>query len=489
MRVIYVDCDTLRPDHLATYGYHRATAPHVDRLAAEGTRFTRCYASDVPCLPSRTALFAGRLGIRSGVVGHAGTPARMRYPGDGHDTDPQRAPLPLVLARAGTRTTTFSTFHQRHLAWHFTSGWNEIQRFTESIGSEIATELEGPAIEWLRRNGAQEDWFLHLHFWDPHTIYDTPDDYGNPFADSPAPDFPGPELLEKAQESYGPLGARDAMSVLPGTSRTPAELRTRDDFKRWIDGYDTGIRFFDDTLGRILDTLTDLGIYDDTAVIVSSDHGENQGELNLYGAHLTADEPTCHIPLVVRWPGMPAGVVRDDLVYQLDLAPTLCELLGVEAPSGWDGRSFAAALRDEDPPQRREQLVLGQGSWFVQRAVLSDDGYLYVRTLHAALDPMPDELLFDLRRDPHQEHDLLTVEPQRAAEMSGRLNAWWHEHAPEAGRDPLLEICRIGGGPYARAYRDTYVKRLRDTDREWAAREIEQRHIGAVRDIYDFDRF
>jgi choline-sulfatase len=489
MRILYVDCDTLRPDHLGCYGYHRSTAPTVDALAAEGVRFTRCYASDVPCLPSRTALFSGRFGARTGVVGHAGSPARMRYPGDGHSTDPKRAPLPLVLSQAGYHTATFSTFHQRHLAWHFCAGWREIQRFTDKIGDEIATDLEGPAIEWLRRKGRDDNWFLHLHFWDPHTIYDTPESFGDPFADDEAGGFPSEEAITKAQESYGPLGARDLISLLPQSPRHPAALASRADLKTWIDGYDTGIRYFDETLGRIVDSLAGLGILDETAIVVSSDHGENQGELNLYGAHLTADHPTCHIPLVIRWPGKGAGLVRDELLYQLDLGPTLCELLGVPAPEGWDGRSFAPALAGEPVEAPRTELILGQGAWFVQRAVLTDTDELYVRTMHQALDPMPKRLLFDLRRDPHQEHDLADLQPDRAAQLDARLSEWWHELAPAVGRDPLLEVCRLGGGPYARPYRQRYLAVLRETGREWAAREIESRHIGLVPDPFDFDRF
>ena len=68
MRILYIDIDTLRPDHLGCYGYHRNTSPNIDRLAASGLRFTNVHASDTPCLPSRTALLTGRFGIHNGVV-------------------------------------------------------------------------------------------------------------------------------------------------------------------------------------------------------------------------------------------------------------------------------------------------------------------------------------------------------------------------------------------------------------------------------------
>jgi arylsulfatase A-like enzyme len=488
VRVLYVDCDTLRADHLGCYGYHRDTSPTVDMLAAQGVRYTSCYASDVPCLPSRTALFSGRFGMRTGVVTHAGRSAQVRYPGDGHDTDPARAPLMLVLANSGMRTVSFSTFHQRHLAWHFTSGWNEVHRFSNSIGAEIATDLEGPARRWLEQNGRDDDWVLHLHFWDPHTVYRTPAQFGNPFEDVPAGDFPSQERLDAAQETYGPLGARDLTSVLGHSPWHPEAMRDRGDFKRWIDGYDTGIRFFDDTLSRILGTLDDLGVLDGTAIVVSTDHGENQGELNLYGAHLTADQPTSRLPLVIRWPGCDAGTVRGEQLYHLDLAPTLCEMLGVATPEGWDGISFAPTLRGRQPAQTRPFLVLGQGAWFVQRSVVSD-GHLYVRTLHKALDPMPGELLFDLDTDPHEERNLVDAEPRRAAEMSRMLLDWWCDTATDAGRDPLLDVCREGGSLYVRQSRDYYLKLLRDTGRTWAARELESRWVRPVIDPFDLTRY
>lgn len=495
LRILYLDCDTVRPDHLGAYGYHRDTSPNIDRIAAEGVRFDRCYVSDAPCLPSRAALFLGRLGVHTGIVGHAGSAAETRFPGDLHSMDPTALPLAAVLSAGGTDAVTFSTFHQRHLAWWFTAGWREVHRFSESTGDELAADVGDSAADWLRHNARREDWFLHVHFWDAHTPYNTPVDYGEPFADSPAPDFPTAEVLAEQLTSYGPLGARDAMhtfggriagDVASGSPRHPDALDDLDGVKRWVDGYDTGIRYMDDAIGRLLDVLADQGVLDDTAIIISADHGENQGELNRYGSHTTADAITCRVPLIVRWPGLDAGTVRDDPIYQLDLAPTLCELLGLEAPSRWDGRSFASVLEGGEI-ETRPYLVLGQGSWCVQRAVLQSD-LLYIRTLDPALDPMPNELLFDLAEDPHEQHDLAGRRPDETRRLAGLLDEWWHDHAGRVGDDPLLRIIREGGAPYVRLIRDRYLQRLRDTGREAIADELAQRNIRPVPDPFDFRR-
>ncbi len=72
MRILYVDIDSLRPDHLGCYGYHRNTSPTIDSIAKEGVKFTNFYSTDTPCLPSRTALFGGNFGFKTGVVNHGG---------------------------------------------------------------------------------------------------------------------------------------------------------------------------------------------------------------------------------------------------------------------------------------------------------------------------------------------------------------------------------------------------------------------------------
>lgn len=81
MRILYIDIDSMRPDHLGCYGYHRNTSPNIDEVAEDARRFTNYYATDAPCLPSRTAFFTSRFGIHTGVVNHGGTNAEPREAG------------------------------------------------------------------------------------------------------------------------------------------------------------------------------------------------------------------------------------------------------------------------------------------------------------------------------------------------------------------------------------------------------------------------
>jgi choline-sulfatase len=490
MRILYIDCDSLRPDHLGCYGYDRDTSPNIDRIASDGLRFTNYYASDVPCLPSRTALFTGRLGIHTGVVNHGGAAADIRPEGQsrGQSNHGDLRTWPTALRREGHHTAFVSPFPQRHAAWHVLDGFNEWHD-TKGGGTERADVVYPHAEEWLTEHATEEDWYLHVNFWDPHTDYDTPEEYGNPFADAPAPAWLTDERIAEQRESYGPHSAQDLhhdymtggdLSDLP---RTPDEIRDRETFTQWIDGYDTGIRYMDDHIGQLLDLLESKGVLDETLVIVSADHGENQGELNVYGDHQLADEWTCRVPLIMRGPGVEPGV-DDGLHYNVDLPPTVTDLGGGTVPNGWDGRSFAETVRI-GADTGREFVVLSQGTWTCQRAVRWDD-WLLLQTYHDGwreLDPL---LLFDIESDPHETTNLAEKRPGVVEHGLSLLQRWHSERmvenatgaaggTPDSQRgliDPLLEVIREGLPFYQRGNREAYATRLRETGREQFAERI-----------------
>jgi arylsulfatase A-like enzyme len=182
---------------------------------------------------------------------------------------------------------------------------------------ERADEVAPWALDWLARNAQEDNWFLHVNFWDPHTPYRTPKDYGNPFATEPPPDWHTEDVRRRNWELYGAHSAQCPRGFPWDVARQkehypdiPDEVASLDDYKRWVDGYDTGIHYMDDHVGRMLDEIESHGVLEDTAIVVSADHGENQGELGIYGDHMTADHVTSRVPLIVRWPGVtPHGAV------------------------------------------------------------------------------------------------------------------------------------------------------------------------------------
>jgi arylsulfatase A-like enzyme len=285
----------------------------------------------------------------------------------------------------------------------------------------------------------------------------------------------------------------------------------------------------DDYIAKLLARLEEAGVREETLVVVTADHGENLGELNVYGDHQTADDRTCRVPLIVDGPGVEPGE-DDGLYYNVDFAPTLIEFLaredegfGDDGPAArdddadedrggdetqsdgdatddegtdpvaavfdaWDGRSFADALTGEGETTGRDYLVLSQGAWACQRAVRWDD-YLLVRTYHDGLKQFAPVELYDLDADPHETTDLARDRPEIVHEGLAMLEDWTSarlrenatdEHGgssagPHALEDPLWRVMAEGGPYHTNGHEETYAERLRETGREHHAEAVEER--------------
>ncbi|MBS3762523.1 MAG: sulfatase [Planctomycetes bacterium] len=481
MRILYYDIDTLRPDHLGCYGYVRDTSPNIDRVAGDGVRFDQCYVSDAPCLPSRASLFTGRFGIHSGIVNHGGSNADLRIVGQerGFRWGPTRQSWITGLRDAGYYTVSVSPFAERHSAYWFNHGFREMYNPGKG-GGEIASEVVPEAVDWLKDHATDDDWFLHVNVWDPHCAYRTPLDFGNPFEDDPFDDWLSEEIIREQMQGFGSHSALDIGGFGPGPDlpRVPSQITSMDDFKRWIDGYDTGIRYADMHLGLILDELQEQGILDETAIIISSDHGENQGELNIYGDHQTADLNTTRVPLVIRWPGVPAGRADSALHYATDMSATVLDLVGSAVPENWDGQSFAEPFQ-EGREDGRDYLVSANCAWSCQRAVRWGD-WQFLRTYHDGLKDLQAKMLFNVAEDPHLIQDLTDKRPEIVNEGMARLEQWKADMmaTSESAVDPMWNVIREGGPFHTRGRLEPYCQRLRETDRGHHADVLEARHAG-----------
>ena len=496
MRILYIDIDSQRPDHLGCYGYHRNTTPAIDAIAAEGVRCTGVYASDAPCLPSRTAFYSGRFGIHTGVVGHGRTAADPKPQGPSRVFKDWFTTQGLAdqLRRAGFHTAMISPFGDRHSAHHFYAGFNEIHN-TGKNGGESAEDVRPVMERWFDTNAANDNWYLHINFWDPHTDYRVPEDYGQPFENDPPPaHLDDEQLIARHRKKTGPHSAQDLGMYQPARPdrhpRAVEALTDRASMKHWIDGYDTAVRYVDDHIQWMVDKLKAEGVYEDTAIIISADHGENQGELGIYGEHGTADHATCNIPMIVKWPGGRQGEVDDGLHYHLDWAPTVLDLLGVDRkPAIWDGQSYAGVIMaGQGPVDGRESLVLSQCCHVCQRSVRFGP-WLYIRTFHDGFHLFPDEMLFDLESDPHEQQDVAPDHPQICGEAARKLIAWHSEqmwkmadHGSDVV-DPMWTVVREGG-PFhathnARRFASPlpdYLDRLEKTHRADGADALRQRY-------------
>jgi len=323
--------------------------------------------------------------------------------------------------------------------------------------------------------------------WDPHTPYRAAESYGDPFADEPVPDWLTEDIRGADWARGGPHSAQECSGFAPKPEmlkrfpRQPQQISDTAMVRKMFDGYDTGVLVSDDYVGRIMNLLADLSIDDDVVIMLSSDHGETLGELNVYGDHQTADQITTHIPMMIRWPGITTpGSVNDGMHYQVDISATMLELLGQKVPSSWDGISFADALRAGEAGGR-SHLVVSQGAWTCQRGVRFDD-FLLLQTLHDGYHLYDDVMLFDVRNDPHETRNLLTARPEVVARGEQLLNSWYAEMMVHAarGRDPLLNVIAEGGPYHVRGQLKDYLLRLRGTGRQGFADALETKYVSEL---------
>lgn len=492
MRVLILDIDTLRPDHIGCYGYHRNTTPNIDRIAREGTRFTNYYCSDAPCLPSRVALVTGQHGIHSGVVTHGGTTADMRHEGAIRSTRSRHergGSLHSLFRYAGYHTCFVGPFIERHAIEEWGAGFMETHNSGKG-GHETADDVSPLALDWIERNGDKENWYLYVNLWDPHASYKTPDSYPNPFVDDPPPDWVTQEVIDRHRAMAGSHCAADYFTrVGRGDNRMPSRFETVEDWKTLIDAYDTEISFADMHVGRILSALEQKGVWEDLLVIVTSDHGENMGELGIYCEHDTATQSVCNIPLVMKVPGIAGGRDCHGLHYNLDLMPTLDELFELRAKveshmppitAQWDGESFADAVRG-GADSGRDYLVLSQLNHTCQRGVRWAD-WIYTYSYHDGFRLQVDEeMLFNLKDDPHQTANLAAARPELCHEAAHKLHAW-HTRMMKTmpygyTDDPLWTVIKEGGPFFSRGKKlDAYCAALEKSGRAHCAAEYRRRH-------------
>lgn len=483
MRILFLDLDTLRPDHLGCYGYHRNTSPNIDAVARQGVRFTNYFCSDAPCLPSRAALMSGQFGIHNGAVGHGGTAGDMRIQGSqrGFRDPMDNESLPRLLRNAGFRTVTISPFAERHGAWWFYAGFSEMYN-TGMCGAESAEDITPTVLKWIGANADEDNWFLHVNYWDPHTPYRAPAEFGNPFKDDPLPDWLNEDLIERHKNCVGGHGPYEINmydnETNPKWPRHPGQVRSMEEMRMLIDGYDCGIRYMDDHIGRLLNALDEHGVLDDLAIIISSDHGENLGELGLYAEHATADTITCRIPMIIKWPGGKSGHVDNGFHYNLDLPPTLAELLGKPPMPRWDGESYAPAIM-KGQNCGREYLVISQCAHTCQRSVRFGP-WLYMKTYHDFYHLWPDEMLYNVESDPHLQHDVAKKNPA-VCHQAAYYYLQWHDQMMKTmpdgyDTDPLWTVMKEGGPAHSRGRLAKYCEFLEQTGRGWAIPELKKRH-------------
>jgi arylsulfatase A-like enzyme len=437
--VVVISLDTTRADALGAWGHPDAHTPSLDALAAESIRFARAYTTSPTTLASHTSLFTGNVAHTHGV------------PRNDHGVSPDNVLLAERLAEAGYDTAAF--LGAMPLAAHsgFTQGFGTIDADFTHHRTEGAGQTERPgaevtdaALAWLRRHDSDTPFFLFVHYFDAHAPYDPPADLRADLV----PDLVDDKLGSVKQLQRLPMLRRRDPEAFPALAGRLERL------------YRAGVAEVDRQVGRLIEGLDALGARDDTLVIVVADHGEtfaSHDELFDHGE--TVYDESTHVPMLLRLPGSAqAGRVFHTPVALIDVVPTLIPWLGLpDVDEAFDGYSFFEALRRRGDWTRPAPIFLeatkphleGASGWqndALDKAVVDGTWKYLVRPRRKA------EALYDLGRDPEEQHDALHAEGARAAPLRAAMQAW--RQAADPLPSPLISDARVQAELAALGYTD-----------------------------------
>ncbi len=403
LNLLFIVVDTLRAERLGSYGYARDTSPNLDRLAASGVRFERHLVQSTWTKSSMASLWTGLYPVHTGVT---------RY----DDVIPDSAQMPAeILREAG-----FQTFGLWRNGWvsptfGFDQGFDVYQRplaapsppnvrranptLTDKSTDESMTDA---AVEFVRVNG-QKRWFLYLHMMDLHEyVY-------------------------------------DAESALFGATHS--------------DLYDNSIRWTDGSIGLLLEGLAKIGQLDRTLVAIVSDHGEAFLERGFEGHAREVYRETTEVPFLLFFPfRLDPGIVVKTRTQNVDVWPTLYDILGIAAPPGIDGRSLLpdilASAKGEAPEDGKRTAIADLDQAWSQRDIpplpaisVVEDEFRYVR-MEQREGAERTELLFDAKDDPRELRDRSKEEPETLERLRAAADDY-AEGKPTWGEVPTRQISEL----------------------------------------------
>ena len=461
--VLLVVVDTLRADHLGAWGHGAPTSPEIDRLAATGVRFARYHSTSSWTRPGFATLLSGLYPRSAGIYSQ-----RFDRLPEGVTT------LPEILRVEGYETIGINSNPNLHRYFGFDQGfdsyrdtdqvWSWMRDQPGVVESDAGAADEGGkpslsdarqttdrALEALRsdRRSRESPWFMMVVYIDPHFPYEAPARYAAAVAQRSA-------KARRGQKAEGLA-------------------------------YDAEIRFADEQIGRLLQTLADAGELDDTLIVLTSDHGEGLADFpevpfgDRHGE--TLYDAITHVPLILHHPALAARQV-DELVSAVDLLPTLLGLLGIDPPADLPGQSLAALAREGVAPADLAEFVISESDWRRKsRVSLRTDGWRYIdnaprpQTGRPAAPgasrreglPPQQELYRRDRGFERWRDSRASEEPERTSRYRAALDAW-REQTP--ARPPINHVpLGVGALPNGRTWPPTEAGTASDAELDPAVKE------------------
>jgi arylsulfatase A-like enzyme len=415
MNLLLIGVDSLRSDHMSCYGHPRLTTPHIDRLASDGVLFEDAFSPYIPTVPGYTAMLTG-----TDVMTNLAVSLAPRDP-----LDPSIRTLAEILGEDGYASacvgfdgSLFRGFDEYRTYDAWVSWEDGPARKAELLNTEAL-----PILESL----SDKPFFLFLRHMDPHTPYLPPPPFDRMFYDKdpcdPAVDTMRPVL------DFPPFAEFFRSWMPPGIT----------DIDWVVAAYDSSLAYMDACIQRIITRLKELGLFRNTLIVVTSDHGETLTEHGIHFDHHGLYDPTIRIPLIYHLPGrLPRGRRVGGFVLQQDLAPTVLEIMGHgEKAVGMDGRS-ALPVIDSVRKGNYLEFYLTECTWMRKRGWRTPH-YKLIQALEEDIHGKPPLELYDLVEDPGEDHNIADERPEVVRSLEARMEGWVSKRMRETGNpDPIL---------------------------------------------------
>jgi arylsulfatase A-like enzyme len=394
--VILIVVDTLRADHLSCYGYYRNTTPHIDSFSRESLLFKNAVSAAPWTSPSFAALFTSLSPIVLDYKAH------IRYLDDSFLT------MAEIFKENGYDTNGIVAHYLINRKMNFSQGFDSYDQDNlggaNTVSSYSITEKASTYLE----DHQNTNFFLFLHYFDPHENYILHEDY-NYF-----PDYSGP--LYSGQPIYG--GVRDIASSM-----------TQDDIEYLKALYDSEISYMDEHVGKLFDKLKGLDLYDDTLIIFTADHGEEfcERENHWIGHTRTVYQELIHVPLIIKVPHRNNHIISEEYVGLIDILPTLIKNLRLKTSEKIEMEGETINLKNAKRSKDSEIVSETRREAFWQSVI--KDGWKYMADIKRN-----DKRLYNLLEDPEEKNNLARHERELAKLFEGMLKMWINRTSEEKSR-------------------------------------------------------
>ena len=404
--VLYVFSDQHRALSLPGEAFNQAIAPTLDRFRHENLSMNTCISNYPLCVPHRAVLISGRYPCQSQVVHNEQTLEPLvpglgetfqkagyhtGYVGKWHLYNGEGKFVPKGPYRFG-----FEDWH----AWANTNKHYDGITFDQETGERVImpgyqpTRMTDQAIDFINgQKSAEKPWFLVLSWNPPHPPFDPPAEYRNMYEEPSLKLRPNVRLPTPADKLTNPY----------------PQLASIETLRQAEQGYYGGISAIDKEFARLLKTLDDNGMSDDTVVIYTSDHGEMMGSHGHMAKQMPHEE-SCRVPFMVRLPELKGrGKASDTLFASVDIYPTLCGLAGIPVPKHCSGRDFSGMMRGDSKFKESEMVFLMNDQGPANRQEVNVQTYRGIRTRTHTYAVQLDGrwFLYDNTADPYQMKNLV----------------------------------------------------------------------------------